>query len=96
MAAAGLRRSGCSPASACAHSLADPTFSRRVFAEAPETIAVTGARMAMDLSREFRLNAVMVCATMASSILKGLEEMAAEITEVDLHLLTPTGSSIYS
>lgn len=42
-------------------SLADATFLRLVLSRAPETTAVEGARMATDLAREFRLDAVMVC-----------------------------------
>lgn len=79
-----------------AHSITDPTFERRVLPKAPETIAVEGARMAMGLVCEFGLGSVMVCAIDGSSILKGIEEMAKLITEVDLHLLTPAGSRTYS
>ncbi len=79
-----------------AHSLADPTFVRRVLPQAPETIAVEGARMAMELAGEFRLDAVMVCAIEGSSVERGLQAMAAELTEVDVHLLSSVGSRIYS
>ena len=49
------------------------------------------------LSRLVRDNVMKeVCAIDGSSILQGIEEMATEITEVDLHLLTPAGSRTYS
>ena len=48
------------------------------------------------LVRALGIRAVMVCAIDGSSILQGIEQMAKVITEVDLHLLAPTGSRTYS
>jgi len=83
-----------------AHSLADPTLLRRVLPNAPETIAVEGARMAMDLLREFKLDAVMVCALDGSTLLRSVDELArvmvTTMPATNLHLLTPAGSRVYS
>ena len=54
------------------------------------------APTAMNLAREFRLDGVMLCAIEGSSIERGLQAMAAELTEVDVQLLSSVGSRMYS
>jgi hypothetical protein len=78
------------------HSLEDPAFKRRVLPESPETIHAEGCALINSLVRELGIGAVMVTALEGSSIEKHLDEMAALICDVDLHLLATRGSRIYS
>lgn len=79
-----------------AHALADPTFERRVQPKAPEDIAADGAQLVMSLAREFDLNAVAVCVMEKSSLLGHEKQLAAKLTELDVHILTSSGSRTYS
>ena len=79
-----------------AHSLADPAFERRVQPKAPEDIAVDGAQLVTTLAREFGLNAVTVCLLGKSSLLADVKPFAAELMELDVHVLTSSGSRTYS
>ena len=78
------------------HSLEDPTFERRVLPESPETIHTEGCALINGLVRELGIGAVMVTALEGSSIEKHLDEMAALICDVDVHLLATRGSRTYS
>ena len=78
------------------HSLADPTFERRILPTSPETIHTEGSALINELVRELQVGAVMVTALEGSSIEKNLEEMAALIRDVDVHLLAVRGSRVYS
>lgn len=79
-----------------AHALADPVFERRLQPRVPEDIAADGAQLVMTLAREFDLNAVMVCVTETSSLLAHVKRFASELTELDVHVLTSSGSRTYS
>jgi hypothetical protein len=79
-----------------AHALADPTFERRVQPKAPEDIVVDGAQLVRSLAREFDLNAVAVCVMEKSSVLGHEKQFAAELTDLDVHILTSSGSRTYS
>ena len=79
-----------------AYALADPVFERRLQPRAPEDIAADGAQLVMTLAREFALNAVMVCVTETSSLLAHVKQFASELTELDVHVLTSSGSRTYS
>ena len=79
-----------------AHSLADPAFERRVQPRAPEDIAADGAQLVTSLAREFGLNAVAVCLLEKSSLLAHVKQFAAELAELDVHVLTSSGSRTYS
>jgi hypothetical protein len=79
-----------------AHALADPTFERRVQPKAPEGIAGDGAQLVRSLAREFDLNAVAVCVMEKSSLLGHEMQLAAQLTELDVHILTSSGSRTYS
>jgi hypothetical protein len=78
------------------HSLEDPTFQRRVLPEFPETIHTEGCALINSLVREFGIGAVIVTAIEESTIEKHLDEMAALIHDVDVHLLATRGSRTYS
>jgi hypothetical protein len=78
------------------HSLEDPTFQRRVLPESPETIHTEGCALINSLVREFGIGAVIVAAIEESTIEKHLDEMAALIHDVDVHLLATRGSRTYS
>lgn len=78
------------------HSLEDPTFQRRVLPESPETIHTEGCALINSLVREFDIGAVIVTAIEESTIEKHLDEMAALIHDVDVHLLATRGSRTYS
>jgi len=78
------------------HSLEDPTFERRVLPESPETIHTEGCALINSLVREIGIGAVMVIALEGSSIEKHLDEMAALICDVDVHLLATRGRRTYS
>jgi hypothetical protein len=79
-----------------AHALADPTFEQRSEPKAPEDIAADGAQLVMALAREFDMNAVMVCAIEKSSLLGQLKSFADALTDLDVHVLTSSGSRTYS
>ena len=79
-----------------AHALADPAFERRVQPKAPEDIAGDGAQLVRSLAREFDLNAVAVCVMEKSSLLGHEKQLAAKLTELDVHILTSSGSRTYS
>ena len=78
------------------HSLEDPTFERRVLPESPETIHTEGCALINSLVREFGIGAVIVTAIEESTIEKHLDEMAALMHDVDVHLLATRGSRTYS
>ena len=78
------------------HSLEDQSFSRRVLPESPETIHIEGCALINDLVRELGIGAVMVTALDQSSSEKHLDEMAALIRDVDVHLLATRGSRTFS
>ena len=78
------------------HSLEEPTFERRVLPKSPETIHTEGCALINNLVREHGIGAVMITALEQSSIEKHLDEMAALIRDVDVHLLATRGSRIYS
>ena len=78
------------------HSLEDQTFDRRILPESPETIHTEGCALINDLVRELGIGAVIITALEQSSIEKHLDEMAALIRDVDVHLLATRGSRIYS
>jgi hypothetical protein len=64
--------------------------------KAPEDIVADGAQLVRSLAREFDLNAVAVCVMEKSSVLGHEKQFAAELTDLDVHILTTSGSRTYS